>query len=38
MIVLLLLSGLAVWGAVATIRVVRSDGFRRQPTDARRLP
>ena len=38
MMTLLLVSALAVWGLLATIRAVRTDGFRRQPTDTRRVP
>lgn len=38
MMILLLVSALAAWGVGATIRAIGTDGFRRQPTDTRRLP
>ena len=38
MIILLFMSAIAVWGVVSALRAVRTDGFRRVPTDYRRLP
>ncbi|MFS0853728.1 hypothetical protein [Microbacterium sp. 179-I 3D4 NHS] len=37
MIILILLLALALWGLIATIVELRRDGYRRTPTDWRRV-
>ncbi|CAI9390966.1 hypothetical protein MICABA_01617 [Microbacterium sp. T2.11-28] len=38
MFILLLIAGLAIVGAVATLRALPTDGYRAVPTDPARLP
>lgn len=38
MFILILVAALAAAGAIATVRALPSDGYRRIPTDPNRLP
>lgn len=38
MMILLMIGGLALAGVIATLRALPADGYRRVPTDPKRLP